>query len=90
MRSAYYHLGGKNNAGVIETPYLAAKVPFLIRCAACHNGLCKLMEIGKDGRDSMNLILVEPCPRCLEAARAGVAVEPVTLPERDAQYWGLA
>jgi len=29
----YYHLGGKNNAGEVETPHITGKITFLIYCS---------------------------------------------------------
>ena len=81
--TAYYHPGGRNDDGVIETPFITGRVSFLIRCQVCHTGLCKKLTIVKTPRRRQNLIFVEPCPRCLEAAKAGRAVEVIELDDLD-------
>jgi len=75
----YYHLGGKNNAGEVETPHITGKITFLIYCSVCHYGFCKDIRIAKSPKHKQNLIFVPPCPRCLEAAKTGEPVEVLTV-----------
>ena len=82
ITDAYYLLGGLNEDGEFETPQLknmgGEKVaPFLIRCKVCNKGLCKLMVIAKSPHSKQNYIFVEPCPRCLAAARNDMDVTPL-------------
>lgn len=60
--------------GETETPHITwkgEKACFLIRCRVCNRGLCKCMTIAKTPRRGENMIFVEPCPNCLQAAREG-------------------
>ena len=83
VRNAYLHLGALDNEGKVHTPYVLSesgeKVCFLIRCHVCHKGLCKMMTIGKSARYKITMIFVEPCPRCLAAARKGEEVVPLEM-----------
>jgi len=78
MLSEYYHLGAKDDSGP-HTPYVTHEdklVAFLIRCSVCNRGLCKLIKIVKTPMRNENMIFVEPCPNCMEAARTGTEVVP--------------
>ena len=79
ITDAYYHIGGVNRERKPQTPILEDIPAFLIRCKVCNKGLCKLMVIAKSPRSKQNYVWVEPCPRCLAAARAGIDVEALEL-----------
>lgn len=86
IRNAYYTPGGFNDLGIEETPHLTGKVYFEIRCAVCHAGLCKEMTIAKSPRRNQNLVFVQPCPRCIGAARIGIPVAVIPLSTLDDDY----
>jgi hypothetical protein len=77
IKTAYYSEGGFNTKGECETPHIiddeyeahGGKAYFLIRCAVCHYGLCKLMTIAPIPHEDKNIVFVQPCPICTEAAR---------------------
>ena len=77
--SDYYSVGGKNAEGQEETPHVIGKVYFEIRCAVCNTGLCKEMRVLKSPRRKQNVVMVNPCPNCLEAARRKTPPVVVTL-----------
>lgn len=76
----YFYNGLKNYRGNSHTPFIldkeGTKVYFLIRCSVCHRGLCRRMTIYRTPRRKENMIFVDPCPHCLEAAREGKEVVP--------------
>lgn len=77
-----YYKRGRNVDGLAETPFIhTGKTHFLIRCAVCHEGLCKLTTIIRSERREQNLMFVEPCPRCLAAARNDAEVDVIPLDE---------
>ena len=80
VKNTYYHIGALNEEEERQTPHIldkdGNKVFFLIRCHVCHHGLCKVMTIAKTPKSKQNMIFVQPCPTCLEAARKGEAVQP--------------
>ena len=82
----YYTLGGKNAEGQEETPHVTGKVYFLIYCAVCKTGLCKNMVIAKSPKKKQNMIFVEPCPNCLEAARQNLQVVAVSNKGLEKEY----
>lgn len=90
IAQAYYH------EGATETPHLLDaednKVSFLIRCSVCHYGLCKLMEIARiphDEQNEQNIIFIEPCPICLEAARRQVSPPVIPMNNIGSRVTGL-
>ena len=74
-----YYLNGYNEDDEPETPFIYNKIwkktHFLIRCQVCHRGLCHGTAVTKTPRGD-NMIFIEPCPTCLEAARKGEEPEP--------------
>lgn len=74
--SEVYYQNQRNEEGNIRTPFLKHsaehgpdKTFFVVYCAVCHMGLCQGIVIGKSLFKKENIILIEPCPICLEEAR---------------------
>ena len=57
---------------------------FVIYCSECHTGLCKLIEVsaGFVGDKVHNIMLVAPCPVCVQAALGGRSPEVIPLPKK--------
>lgn len=68
-------------------------VRFTVFCEVCHQGLCAYVQAGTvPGKvenniagDDWTVMFIEPCPRCLEAAKKGQEVEVLHL---NAKYNG--
>ena len=83
IKQAYYQEGGITEDGVKATPHVkdraGRKTEFLIRCSRCYYGLCKVITVAQlEGTDREAIIFVEPCPKCMRAAKEGVPINPLS------------
>lgn len=71
IKGAYYQEGGVTEDDLPQTPHIKDednnKVFFLIRCAVCHNGLCKMItvvktEVNDSKKHKSTQVFVQPCP----------------------------
>ena len=83
QETPYLLPGGAEGVAKQAMTYGASnKYYFVVFCSVCHTGLCRLLEIGGTDRRAGNVIVVDPCPNCLRAAKEGREVEVLEWPRK--------